>query len=140
MPDFPKRFLPAFIWSLIVLGLSAMPGSFLPSFRWSDLLSLDKLAHAFVYGWLTLLLLGGFRAGRGEEKATPAEIAAAIGWSCVWGAAMETMQGAFFPGRYFEILDMIANATGAVAGWICWQMAGMRRLIRRWIPAATDPA
>jgi VanZ family protein len=33
-----------------------------------------------------------------------------------FGALMETVQFGFFPDRYFEILDLIANIIGSICG------------------------
>jgi VanZ family protein len=117
MPLQLKSFIPAFIWTMVVLGLSAMPGTFIPSFSWSDLVSLDKLAHAIVYCILTLLIFAGFRAQQPNHPVTFRVILIAVGFSCCWGAAMEWMQGTFFPQRAFELLDMLANCAGAFIGW-----------------------
>ena len=39
----------------------------------------------------------------------------------IYGILMEGMQYAFFPGRYFEVLDIIANIIGAIIGLIFFQ-------------------
>lgn len=129
-----RPFIPAVIWTIIVLGLSAMPGTFIPSFSWSDLISLDKLAHATVYCILTLFICGGFQAQEQNHKLIIREIIIAIGFSCFWGASMEWMQGTFFPSRAFEFLDMLANCTGAFIGWGIWQSGNVRKWMLRLVP------
>ena len=37
--------------------------------------------------------------------------------SSIFGICMELMQYYFFPGRYFEYLDIIANIIGAICGF-----------------------
>ncbi len=109
-----KAFLPAFLWLLFITGLSVMPGVQLPSFH---LFSADKLAHAFVYGVLTWLLLRAY-ALAGQERLTRWKEALILCLSTVYGVLMEIVQYAFIPGRFYEYDDMLANMTGAVIGWI----------------------
>ena len=102
-----RAFLPAFIWSLLILVLSTMPSISLPETFW-DLLSPDKWGHIIVYGIFTLLLIRGFRA-----KPTKKNIAIAVFISILYGILMEIIQYSFFPDRYFEIYDIIANIIGS---------------------------
>lgn len=39
-----------------------------------------------------------------------------VGLCSVYGLFMEILQFTFFPGRYFEVLDIIANIIGSFAG------------------------
>ena len=92
-----------------------MPGVNLPE-RWADLLSWDKLAHAFVYGvqvWLCLRAVG---------KPTGRQTAVVLLGSVLYGASMEAIQYAFFPGRYFELLDIAANTVGSALGWLLFRI------------------
>jgi VanZ family protein len=114
-----KAYLPGLLWLLFVTGLSVMPGVQLPQFR---LFSADKLAHAFVYGMLVLLLAYGFRRQRGELPLfRPAGLFFVL-FSSGYGALMEWVQWAFIPGRFFELDDMLANALGALLGWAIWRL------------------
>jgi VanZ family protein len=64
----------------------------------------DKWAHALVYGVLAALI---YRSTSHKWVA--------LGLSTAYGIAMEVVQYAFFPGRYFEIWDALANFMGAIA-------------------------
>jgi VanZ family protein len=109
-----KSFLPAILWALIILVLSAAPGKSMPPlFR--DLLSFDKLAHAAAYFVLTALTLWGLRM-KGFRRWKAATAAAAA--CALYGVIIEIMQFAFFPQRYFEVNDIIANIIGCIAGLI----------------------
>jgi VanZ family protein len=107
-----RTFIPALIWGAIILVLSLTPASNLP-ISIKDLLSFDKVAHAGAYFVLTGLLLWGFyRQGRLTRRR---------GWlvvllSSLYGILMEIAQYAFFPDRYFELFDIIANIIGSVMG------------------------
>ena len=62
-----------------------------------------------------MLLLGGFTHNRAlalEQKG----IIIALGVSIIYGIGMEVIQYTFFPGRFFEIPDIIANIIGSFLG------------------------
>jgi VanZ family protein len=118
-----RHFFPAFAWLVFVTVLSTMPGVQLPRF---NLIGTDKLAHAFVYGVLVWLILRG--VARAGMRISLWMGLAAFACSAGYGAFMEWVQGTFFPGRFFEWDDMIANTFGAAVGW----------LVSRWTIAATN--
>jgi VanZ family protein len=105
-----KPFLPAIIWSVAILALSSGPSMQLPSDMW-ELEGLDKIGHFAAYAVLSFLLLAGFhRSGKSHPLL-------AILVSVFFGLAMEIMQYAFFPHRYFEWGDVLANTLGTLAGY-----------------------
>ncbi len=112
-----KDFLPAILWALIILILSAGPGISLPE-EWWDLFSPDKFGHLAFYGVLSFLLIYGFfkRKDYSKKKEIQSIILASS-----FGIAMEVMQYAFFPGRYFEIMDIIANIIGSIIGLVLFR-------------------
>ena len=109
-----KYYIPAILWSLLILFLSTTGGINLPS-TWWDFISLDKVGHLVVYGLFSMLLLWAFTQNRKltlEKKA----VIIALGISIVYGIGMEVIQYTFFPGRFFEIPDIIANIIGSFLG------------------------
>ncbi|MEL6969452.1 MAG: VanZ family protein [Bacteroidota bacterium] len=98
------------LWAAVILVLSTMPGTQLPKIEW--LMTPDKFGHAAVYGIFTVGLfysLVPYAARAGQNRWLSFTIAS------VYGIAMEVIQYAFFPGRYFEIWDIVANIIGAFA-------------------------
>jgi len=86
----------------------------------ADFVNFDKLAHASVFGLMATLVLRPFRARP-------------IVWSIVivslFGAADELHQN-FTPGRSMDILDWVADTTGAVvavSAYTFW--GGYRRVL-----------
>ena len=75
---------------------------------------MDKLGHFTVYGILSASILWGMHKNSWELCGK--NVAIAILLSSVFGITMELMQYYFFPGRYFEYLDIIANIIGAICG------------------------
>lgn len=69
----------------------------------------DKLYHAATY---TLMMAWFIQLYRGARS----YLLLACGF-IVMGASIEVLQG-FHPMRYFDVLDMLANAVGVVVVWI----------------------
>lgn len=105
-----KTFIPAFFWGAVILILSLMPGKNLPEVPW-DIANPDKLAHAFVYLSLTFLIAWGFYQKKQLNRKT---IFLALFISIFYGILLEIVQYGFFPDRYFELLDIIANIIGSI--------------------------
>jgi VanZ family protein len=102
-----KAFIPALIWAVVLFILST--GNNVQAPRIVNWLASDKLGHAGAYFIFTGLILYGFyQAGSRSNKQL--WIAALI--SSTYGLAMEVIQYTFFPGRYFEVFDIIANIIG----------------------------
>lgn len=119
-----RAFFPALAWLVVIVFLSTKGGVSMPKF---DLLQTDKLTHAAAYCLLTWLLLWGVSRWRGRVHGWhgPTMVLFASGF----GAGMEYIQFQFFPDRFFEYDDMLANAVGALLGWGMWEL-GSRMNIR----------
>lgn len=107
-------FFPAIIWSLIILYLSSGPGIQLPPSFW-DFIAVDKVGHLVFYGILAYLIAFGFYKIKNQfiNKKT---LFISLIISSIYGICLEFMQYSFFPNRYFEILDIIANISGSIIG------------------------
>ncbi len=96
------------LWTLILLILSSSSGIQLPDV---SLFEPDKLAHFGVYGIYVFLFFIVFaKVGLDNWKT---RIGASI-WCSFYGFLMEVMQYQFFPNRYFEIPDNVANISGVL--------------------------
>lgn len=115
-------FLPAVIWTLFIFVVSwTVAGINLPE-RLLDLVSTDKLAHFTVYAILSSLYLLGFFIKGKEIRFYPLGLSVIIAGS-LYGVLMEILQYYFFPGRFFEILDIVANISGAFAGFYIFKLS-----------------
>lgn len=113
-----KYFIPAVLWAILILGVSTMPGSSLPDFDWGNLLQPDKLGHLVVYGIFTSMLLWGSRYWFYPDRIPQYAIIIALFTAIFYGIVMEWLQWQFFPGRNFDVLDIIANIIGCFIGLI----------------------
>ena len=104
-----KPLLPAFFWLVAITYLSVTSGLQLPKF---EIFSADKVGHAGAYALLVWLLLWGIWKSK-NRAATRGEMFLIFCFAAAYGALMEWVQGTFFPNRFFEYDDMLANAAGA---------------------------
>ncbi len=102
----------AIVWAIFILIASTIGVGFnLPS-TWADIISWDKLAHAFVYAVLCFLLIESFAKGRDFKIVVVLAAASSI----FYGVMIEFLQYTFFPNRYFEVFDIFANIVGSMLG------------------------
>ena len=105
-----SRWLPVLGWAVLVLiGSTARikgPGIEVPG------IGLDKLVHFAIYFVLTVLLC---RAVRRKSISLKRALGYAFLAAMTYGIVMECLQWAFFPGRSFELWDIVANISGSIA-------------------------
>jgi VanZ family protein len=109
LPPKERLLLPT-LWFLTITWLSTKGGISIPGFR---LIATDKLGHAAAYALFAFLLVMAYNPMNNAKLRN-------IWLFCfVYGAFMEFIQYAFFPNRFFEFDDMLANGIGAaiVVGW-----------------------
>lgn len=107
-----RRRLRAFRWpATLVWACAIAVGSLLSSAPPADSIlpvaHADLVAHAVLYGTLTFLIASLLRPGARR-------LAAAAGGAFAFGLVLECIQP--FTGRTFDLLDLAANATGALLG------------------------
>jgi VanZ family protein len=103
-----KFYFPALFCAILILWLSVSSiGIQLPE----SLVSPDKLGHLLAYGLLNMLLNWALMK---SGKYSPKSATLAVLSVTIYGVALEFVQWAFFPNRFFEIWDMVANFSGAL--------------------------
>lgn len=107
-------FFPAIIWGLIILYLSGGADIQLPPSVW-DIIAVDKVGHLVFYGILAYLIALGCYKNQ-QEKISRKTLIISCLISSIYGICLEFMQYSFFPNRYFEVLDIIANISGSLIG------------------------
>lgn len=85
----------------------------------------DYLAHAINYGVLAALFVWAFAGGQ-LSKMTTALILPAAALAIAFGLSDEFHQS-FIPGRDASLLDVLADAVGAVAGACAAAVIGLAR-------------
>lgn len=113
------------LYAALLFALSAQPSLPSPSVTHGD-----KVAHFLAYGGLAFLCARaarGFGARQGRAVIIGALIAVAYG-------ATDELHQSFVPGRSPELLDLAADAAGAIAGALAWYA-----LTRRKTPKEFEP-
>lgn len=106
------QWLAAVLWAILLILLSAAPAKSLPKVSlWTDLIGVDKLAHALVYGVFTVLLYLPFRKSVINAGFWSVFVATAF------GGLMELLQATLSTGRAYDLADMLANFVGAVIAY-----------------------
>ena len=103
----------AIVWLLFISVLFFLPGSSLPIESWLDAISFDKLVH---FGFFALLLFLWRFYGPATNSYTILFGVAAL----VYGFGVEVIQHFWIPNRSFDLGDVLADITGAIAGLWFW--------------------
>lgn len=90
-----------------------MPGRELPSL---SIWEFDKIGHFGVYVILSMLMFYGWRKQKTFPSLQVQMFLKILLLTSVYGFAVEVMQELFTADRHFDMLDALANSTGAVAG------------------------
>lgn len=106
----------AVLWAVAVLVLTLMPGRDVPAWPWAEKVQLDKFVHAFLFG-MQSLLLGMALAGMGKWRSRIGPLAVATVVAIVFGGVIELLQQGMGAGRHGDVLDLLADAAGAIIGY-----------------------
>lgn len=108
--------IPSLVWATFILIICGIPGQALPRLDLWQWLKPDKVAHLFVFGVLSFLLIKAFVKPEAMSalSVNPKMWAVLIGLS--YGAVIELLQEYVFIGRTGDLRDAIANAIGCLAG------------------------
>lgn len=116
-----KNLLPGFIWSVIILILSGVPGNYVPSvFSFLDWISPDKLVHIIMYSVLVFVFLRGFRKQGSKRDISKKTIYIVLSISIVFGGITEVLQNILFIRRNGNVYDFLADIVGCAIGLIVY--------------------
>lgn len=82
----------------------------------------DKLAHLIIYAVLSLLILRGWQ----REKMPPLDLHLIVFGLCVVFGGMIEIHQSLTPYRSFELMDLAADALGALVGQVSWHLLMLR--------------
>jgi VanZ family protein len=107
------RWLPPFLWGLVILVLSLMPGG--PgNMMMFGIPHFDKVGHFGMYAIWTFLFFRAFSGHPGITANRSFWISVLTG--ALTGVVLEFGQLYMHQGRSFELADMVANTIGAGTG------------------------
>jgi hypothetical protein len=104
-------------WTLFTIILCCLPGSDIPSTGIFAAEGIDKIVHVILFGGI--VFFWGYywiaRPGTREEWRKLMILIALL--SIVLGVVLEFLQLYYIPGRTFDLIDMGADATGAILAY-----------------------
>lgn len=113
-----RTYVPAIVWTLIVLGLMCTPGKDLPDLGdWTELIKLDKLLHALFFGMSALFFMTPLLQKNLPKKELQQRFLKITIAICIWGFCTECIQYFWVPGRTFDPYDAVADAVGAILAY-----------------------
>ncbi len=84
--------------------------------------TLDNLGHLFLFAVQTALLLDGFRRQPDPSWLRSRSGVSAVGFAAAYGVIVEGIQFVFLPYRHFEVLDLVADFSGCLLGWMLYRI------------------
>jgi len=124
-----KKFLPAFIWSIIILILTGIPGSDIPKIHnfWGWI-EPDKVVHLFIFGVLVFLILIGIKERYFFSKKRYWFGIISVLITSLYGMITEILQLYVFVGRSGSRFDFYTDAIGALLGWIVFYLVFRKKI------------
>jgi VanZ family protein len=113
-----KKILPAIAWVIITTLLLIIPGKEFPQENWFDKIWLDKWVHLFLFALMVWLWCRAFLyPGRTTSELRRIFLYVLL-ITIIYGTGMEFVQRYLVANRSFDTGDIIADAFGAVIGYI----------------------
>ncbi len=107
--------MPAIFWALFIFILCVIPGKAIPKYTWTELLSVDKLVHCFIFLVLVVLIKKAFAKSQIVFPILKQNYFT-LTLCILYGGMLELMQTYLLTDRYGSWFDFLANSMGAVLG------------------------
>ncbi len=123
----------AFIWAVIILVITLMPGDNVPDIGLFERFHLDKAVHAFLFAVFIVLLAKGFRLQTAFPDLQRHALLSAFTIAVFYGGMTEFLQEVLDLGRMGDLSDLLADIAGAIIGavYVRWGEAKVARAIER---------
>jgi VanZ family protein len=113
-----KKFIPGIVWMFVIFGLIMIPGKELPESEFLFEIDFDKFVHAGIFGLMAVLFSWPFyKTNIDRKKKIRYFIIIALLTSC-FGYCTELMQKYWAEGRSYDLMDWLADSTGALGAFI----------------------
>ena len=107
----------AIAWLIVATVLHVIPGSSLPKENWLSQIKIDKWVHVAIFSIMVIVWFLALRKRYSRAIERPLLISVVLA-SMVYGVVMEFVQMYFVSNRSFDLWDIVADATGCLAGYI----------------------
>lgn len=113
--------LPSILWTLFVIIISIVPGTDL-NYGDFHFEGADKIAHVLLYTLFALFWSTALRRQNSNENLRIKAFKIIFIGGFALGLVLELIQENFIFGRYFELLDLVANGIGCIFGIILFKI------------------
>lgn len=113
-----KRFIPGIIWVLVILVLIMMPANDIPKSEFLFEINFDKFIHAGIFGLLAILFCWPFYKTTISRKRKISYFIIIAILTSAFGYGTELIQKYWGHGRSYDLMDWIADSTGAFCAYI----------------------
>ena len=107
--------------TLGIVGMHLLPGSDLSADDWWAVWHVDKALHALAFAGCCLTWTVALAKQRRLQRGNAMALALA-GGTLIFGMVLEAMQGAWMPGRFFDLADVVADVAGAGLSLVAFQL------------------
>lgn len=107
--------------TLGIAGMHLLPGSDLSADDWWAVWHMDKALHALAFAGCCLTWTIALAKQRRLQQGNAMALALACG-TLIFGTVLEAMQGAWMPGRFFDLADVAADVAGAGLSLVAFQL------------------
>lgn len=111
-------FLPGIIWFIISAVLLTLPGNDLPHNGFFDIPFFDKYVHFGMFCMLTVLFCYPFVYSQTGDSAIKKWFTKIAVYIILYGTVMEFVQKYLANGRSFDLVDIVFDSLGSIAGLI----------------------
>lgn len=113
--------IPSIAWTLFLIIVSVVPGTDIHygGFHFDNA---DKIAHVLLYSLLTLFWSTALKRQNSYKELRIKAFKIAFWGGFLLGLVLEIIQENFIFGRYFELLDLVANGIGCIFGILLFKI------------------
>ena len=112
------KFIPGIIWLTVVLTLIWMPGRDIPKSEFLFEIDFDKFVHAGIFGLVVILFCWPFyKTDISRQKKIRYFIIIAL-LTSAFGYGTELIQKYWAEGRSYDLMDWLADSSGAIGAFI----------------------
>lgn len=109
-----KNFILPLAWFAFISVMLTLPGSSFPKETWLNKIYFDKIFHVSIFFILVLLFFWPFTRTTIPESKKKRIFFVIILSAIAYGVIIEFIQKYWIPGRSFELMDIIADASGSI--------------------------
>ena len=122
----PRVWIMPTLSTLALVAMHMLPGNDLDLDSWWAAWHMDKLLHLLAFGGCSLSWAIALAKQRRMQQGWFLECTL-LGWAAFFGTVLEAVQGAWMPGRMFDLADVAADGLGALCSLcVFWVIFGQR--------------